>query len=167
MIKEEDLFKIGQFAKPHGIKGEISLITYYDLPDISCDPYILCDMDGILVPFFIESYRQKSNTTTLVKFEKINSEENVKMLSGKEAYLPSEMIPDEEEADTLTGYTVVDEKLGAIGNITDIDDCTLNILLKVDCGDKEVLIPEALITSIDKKNKTAAVSLPEGFSDIQ
>ena len=166
MIKEENLFKIGQFAKPHGIKGEISLITDYDIPDISCDPYIVCDMDGIMVPFFIESYRQKSSATTLVKFENINSEENLKLLSGKEAFLPSEMIQSDDGTATLTGFTVVDDKLGAIGRIFDIDDSTFNILLKVDCNGNEVLIPAALITAIDKDNKTADVSLPEGFAEI-
>ena len=166
MIKVEDLSKIGQFAKPHGIKGEISLITDYDMPDISCNPYIACDMDGILVPFFIESYRQKGSATTLVKFENINSEEDVKLLSGKEAFLPSEMITCEDEAATLTGYTVVDDKLGAIGCITDIDDSTFNILLKVDCRGNEILIPAALVTVINRENKTADVSLPEGFLDI-
>ena len=123
-------------------------------------------MDGIFVPFFIESYRQKSSTTSLVKFENINSEESVKQLSGKEAFLPSEMIPDEDEVATLTGFTVVDDKLGIIGRITDIDDSTFNILLNVDCNGNEVLIPAALITATDKDNKTANISLPEGFSDI-
>ena len=54
MIKKEDVFKIGQFAKPHGIKGEIALVTNSDVFDDSDDPYIVCEMDGILVPFFIE-----------------------------------------------------------------------------------------------------------------
>ena len=31
MIHEEDIFKIGQFGKPHGIKGEITLITQSDV----------------------------------------------------------------------------------------------------------------------------------------
>ena len=52
MIKKEDVFKIGQFAKPHGIKGEIALVTNSDVFDDSDDPYIICEMDGILVPFF-------------------------------------------------------------------------------------------------------------------
>ncbi len=51
MIKKEDVFKIGQFAKPHGIKGEIALVTNSDVFDDSDDPYIICEMDGILVPF--------------------------------------------------------------------------------------------------------------------
>ena len=41
MIKKEDVFKIGQFAKPHGVKGEIALITDYDLFDDSEDDYVV------------------------------------------------------------------------------------------------------------------------------
>lgn len=51
MIKSEEVFKIGQFTKPHGIKGEITLVTDCDVFDDTDDPYIICDMDGILVPF--------------------------------------------------------------------------------------------------------------------
>ena len=65
MIKKEDVFKIGQFAKPHGIKGEIALVTNSDVFDDSDDPYIICEMDGILVPFFIEEYRYKTDTCLL------------------------------------------------------------------------------------------------------
>ena len=57
MIKSDEVFKIGQFAKPHGIKGEITLMTDCDVFDDTDDPYIICDMDGILVPFFLEDYR--------------------------------------------------------------------------------------------------------------
>ena len=43
MIKKEDVFKIGQFAKPHGIKGEITLLTTSDVFDDSDDPFIVCE----------------------------------------------------------------------------------------------------------------------------
>ena len=170
MIKREDLSKIGQFAKPHGIKGEISLITEYDISDIPGDPYIVCDMDGIWVPFFIDSYRQKSNTVTLVKFDSIDTEEKVKILAGKNAYLPTEIIltHDDETIETyyITGYAVVDGNAGIIGQVTDIDDSTMNILLKIDYNGNEILIPAALITSIDRESKTANVTLPEEFLEI-
>ena len=170
MIKEADLSKIGQFAKPHGIKGEISLITDYDIADITCDPYIVCDMDGIWVPFFIDSYRQKSNTATLVKFDNINSEEEVKVLTGKAAYIPSDMLLSHDN-DTLgwnyiTGYTVADDNSGNIGQIKDIDDSTMNILLNVEFDGSEILIPAALVTAIHQESKTVEVSLPEGFLEI-
>ena len=170
MIKEENLSKIGQFAKPHGTKGEISLITDCDISGITCDPYFLCELDGILIPFFIETYRQKNNSTMLVKFENINSGENVKLLAGKSAYLPSDMIilndNDAFKSNYLTNYTVIDDKLGIIGQITDIDDSTINVLFKVDSNGSEVLIPAALVTAIDQDSKTTNVLLPEGFLEI-
>lgn len=73
MIRKEEVFKIGQFAKPHGIKGEISLVTNCDLFDDVEDPCIVCEVDGILVPFFIEDYRYKADTVMLVKLENVTT----------------------------------------------------------------------------------------------
>ena len=171
MIKKDDLFKIGQFTKPHGIKGEISLLTDYVMSDISGVPFIVCDMDGIFVPFFINSYRQKSSATILFSFKNIDSEEKVKLLSGKTAYIRADMLPPEDEEDiswkNLTGYSVIDEQAGLIGQVADIDDSTMNILLKIEFNGNEMLIPVALVTAIDQASKTMHVSLPEGFSEIQ
>ena len=73
MIREEEVFKIGQFAKPHGIKGELSLVTNSDVLEDAEDPYIVCEMDGILVPFFVADFRYKTDTVVLVKLEDVNS----------------------------------------------------------------------------------------------
>ena len=85
MIKKEDVFKIGQFAKPHGIKGEIALVTNSDVFDDSDDPYIICEMDGILVPFFIEEYRYKTDTVILLKLKNVDDENH----NGEELLLPA------------------------------------------------------------------------------
>ena len=64
MIRQEEVIRIGHFAKPHGIKGEITFIVDRDVfeeADEAC--YIVCDMEGILVPFFVEDFRYKTDTT--------------------------------------------------------------------------------------------------------
>jgi 16S rRNA processing protein RimM len=171
MLKKEDLIKIGHFVKPHGIKGEISLLTDYEIADLSVDdPYLVCDMEGIPVPFFIESCRQKNKTTVLVGLADIDSKDRAKLFTGKPAYVPSELLPsgdeDRPEWNCLTGYTVTDDKTGKIGTVSDIDSHTINVLLTVDCKGKDILIPAALITALDRERKTIAVSLPEGFWEI-
>lgn len=171
MLRKEDLIEIGHFAKPHGIKGEVSLVTDYDMASISGDdPYLVCEMDGIPVPFFIESYRPKNNTTALIGLAGIDSDDKAKSLTGKPAYIPSDLfLPDDEDIPKwkyLRGYTVADDKSGAIGTVSDIDDHTINILLKVDYKGKEILIPAALITALDRERKMIEVSLPEGFWEI-
>lgn len=171
MLKKEDLVKIGYFAKPHGIKGEISLITDHEIADISADdPYLVCDMDGIPVPFFIESCRQKNNTTVLIGLADVDSEDKAKLFTGKPAYIPSDILPPDEENipewKYLTGYKVTDDKIGEVGTISDIDDHTINVLLIVDHNGTEILIPAALITVLDRERKLIEVSLPEGFWEI-
>ena len=56
MIRKEEVTAVGELVKPHGIAGEMVMTTMYDgLFDDMEDPYLICDMDGILVPFYIES----------------------------------------------------------------------------------------------------------------
>jgi 16S rRNA processing protein RimM len=173
MLRKEDLIQIGHFAKPHGVKGEVSFVTDYDMADISGDdPYLVCEMEGIPVPFFIESYRPKHTTTVLILLTGVDSKDKAKTLTGKPAYVPSDhlLLSDNEDIpptwNRLTGYTVTDDRAGAIGTVSDVDDHTLNILLKVDYKGKEILIPAALITTLDRERKMIEVSLPEGFWEI-
>jgi len=181
MIKEEDLYKIGFFAKPHGVKGEIALVTDYDIAGITGDPCIVCNLDEIWTPFFITSYRQKNASTTLVSFDNLDSAEKVKFLSGKTACIPAQNSPfkdNEEDANSsilsfnvdrkvvINGYNIIDERHGMLGRVKEVDDRTLNILLTVDYKGNELLIPLALATSIQHKQKTITLSLPDGFLDI-
>ena len=69
MIKKDEVFKIGIFNKPHGVKGELSFTFTDDIFDrVDCE-YLICLLDGIFVPFFIEEYRFRSDTTALVKLK--------------------------------------------------------------------------------------------------
>ena len=67
MIRKEEVFKIGVINKPHGVKGEVSFTFTDDIFDrVDCD-YLILLMDGILVPFFMEEYRFRSDNVALVK----------------------------------------------------------------------------------------------------
>jgi 16S rRNA processing protein RimM len=170
MIKEDNLREIGRFAKPHGIKGVISLLTDFDIEGIAGEPYLVCNIDGIWVPFFIESYRQRNATVALVTFDKIDSLEKVKFLTGKTAFVPSEFLPPAEKQksswSSLCGYTIVDEQTGVIGLVTKVDESTPNILFSVDYKGREILVPAALIKRIANEIKEINLLLPDGFLEI-
>ena len=69
MIKKEEVYKIGLFNKPHGIHGELQFTFTDDIFDrVDCD-YLICLLDGIFVPFFIEEYRFRSDSTALVNWK--------------------------------------------------------------------------------------------------
>ena len=68
MIRYEEVYKIGRIGKPHGVKGETTLQFSDDVFDRVDSDYLVVETDGILVPFFFEEYRFRSDSVALVKF---------------------------------------------------------------------------------------------------
>ena len=88
MIKKEEVYKIGLFNKPHGIPGELQFTFTDDIFDrVDCD-YLVCLLDGIFVPFFMEEYRFRSDSTALVKLEGVDTAERARMFTNVEVYFP-------------------------------------------------------------------------------
>ena len=88
MIKKEEVYKIGLFNKPHGIHGELQFTFTDDIFDrVDCD-YLVCLLDGIFVPFFMEEYRFRSDSTALVKLEGVDTAERARMFTNVEVYFP-------------------------------------------------------------------------------
>lgn len=92
MIKRDELIKIGVFNKPHGIQGELAFTFTDDIFDRSECPYIVCEIDGIFVPFFIEEYRFRGETTALMKLEDIDTENDARAFVNLEVYFPKSYI---------------------------------------------------------------------------
>ena len=174
MIHQEDIVKIGQCNKPHGIKGEISFTFNNDIFDESDCKFLICEIDGIFVPFVLESYRFKSNSTALIKFENINTDTQAKLFTNLNVYFPKKYIKEDSSSAVLTwdyfiGYTLIDSSLGKIGVISDVDETTINVLFIVNRrGEGELLIPatEELISEINEENKTIQMIMPEGLIDL-
>jgi 16S rRNA processing protein RimM len=173
MIKKEELFKIGQFAKPHGIKGEIALLAACDFFDDIDDLYLVCEIDGIFVPFFIESYRYKTDNVTLVKLENIDSDNAVKIFINQDVYFPSEVMDASGFEGNITfdnfiGYKITDENRGCLGEISNVDDSTQNVLFSVDYNGKELLIPavEEFIIKINHEEKSLTTNIPDGLFEL-
>lgn len=172
MIRAEEVFKIGRFIKPHGIKGEINLNFENDIFDRTDCPYLICLIDGIFVPFFIKEYRFKNNETALVMLESVASDVQAKQLCGFDVYFPRKYFEGNDEAqyslEYFIGFQVVDTVKGDIGVITEIDQSTINTLfLLEDNAGNEIIIPASddFVVNIDPKKKTLLLTLPEGLLD--
>ncbi|MDR1356915.1 MAG: 16S rRNA processing protein RimM [Tannerellaceae bacterium] len=175
MIEKATVRKVGYFTKPHGIKGEIGLVLSYDIFNHTDDPFIICEMEGIMVPFFIEEYRNKTANIILVKLETVDSEEAVRIFSHREVYYPLERMTDDvsgaaEDTDEAgyVGYTVSDTIYGELGTITDVDDSTANVLYRIDNKGEELLMPavEEWTVSVNHEKRHIEVSVPEGLLDL-
>ena len=166
MLRKEDFVYYGKFLKPHGTKGEIGLQSDGFTLDDECD-FVACNIDGILVPFFFETIRPKSADISIVKVERMESAEEVRFLTNRDAYIPRQWVEDSEELtwSYFKGFKAIDNALGEIGEIVDVDDNTINTLFVVENGNDEILIPaqEEFIVNIDHDNKEIIFDLPEGL----
>lgn len=172
MIKREEIDKIGVFNKPHGIHGELSFTFTDDSFDREGAEYLICMLDGIPVPFFMEEYRFRSDTTALVKLEGIDTAERARMFTNVEVYFPvkhkEEARPDELSWESFIGFHMEEIGHGKLGEVTDVDTSTINTLFVVDYKGKELLIPaqEKFITGIDRKHTIITMDLPEGLLSL-
>ena len=169
MLKKEHFVYFGKFLKPHGTKGEIGLQSDgFSLGD-DCD-FVACDIDGILVPFFFETVRSKNGDTIIVKVERMETADEVRFLTNREAFIPRQWVEESEELtwSYFKGFKAIDWCLGELGEITDIDDNTINTLFVIGKGNDEILIPaqEEFITDIDHDKKEIIFNLPEGLVSI-
>lgn len=172
MIKKEEVYKIGQFNKPHGIHGELQFTFTDDIFDRVEAEYVVCLLDGIFVPFFIEEYRFRSDTTALMKLEGVDTAERARMFTNVEVWFPVKHA-DDTEAEELTwnyfiGFRMEEIHHGYLGEVADVDTSTLNTLFVVNHNGNELLIPaqEEFITDIDRKHKVITVSLPAGLINL-
>lgn len=169
MIKAEEVYKIGRLGKAHGVKGEVSFQFDDDIFDRVDADYLVLDIDGILVPFFMEEYRFRSDTVCLVKFKGVDTQQRAQELTGCDVFFHRALAEEGDEIPSLAslvGYEIVnafDDK--TIGKIAAIDDSTVNILFELENG---TLIPasDELITDIDAEQRMIRMNIPEGLLDI-
>ena len=172
MILKSDVFPIGQITKPHGVNGEMSFSFTTDIFDREEVPYFIFDMQGILVPFFLDEFRFKSNSTGLLKLDGVTTDEQARGFAGLTIFLPKSFLEKVEDAeielDYFAGFSLVDSEKGLLGVISEVDQTTDNVLFVIPTKDDELLIPagEEYIDEIDHDKKIIYVSLPEGLLDL-
>lgn len=173
MISPESLVRIGDVHKPHGVRGELNMSLNPDglrPADLRC---VLIEMDGIPVPFFIESARPKGDAW-LVKLEGIDDEIQAAGVCRRPLWALRADLPESEDTDgvylhDLVGFRVEDETDSPVGEVTAVDDTTANVLLYVRTPDgREVMLPfsDDLLLWLDADDRTLGLSVPAGLLEL-
>lgn len=178
MITRDQLIEIGHFNKPHGVNGEVNATLLIDvelLQGISC---LVCDMDGIFVPFFVEAMRPKGAAAVLLTIDGFSTEQEVSALVGKDIYalkrdydaLAQQVDEDDDQLplDYFIGFSLTDNDQ-PVGEIVDVDDATENVLFIVHRNDgTQASVPavDDLITSMDLEARVIDMDLPEGLLTV-
>ena len=157
MIRPDEIFKIGYVARVHGLAGEVDFVFTDDVFDRAETDCLFLMLDGLPVPFFIDSYRFKNGSTAIMKFDEIDTVERAQTLCGADVYFPLADVPERDEApltwNYLTGFLVEDVATGVIGTVDYVDDRNANL-------------HEDFLAAIDEKARRITLKLPEGLLNL-
>lgn len=172
MINKDNCILLGTLAKPHGTRGSL-IIRFSGLKaeDIKKRGMVFVEIDGLPVPFFIESFQEKTEDTVILKIEGIDTENKAREFLGYPVYVMKDQIKvksSSKKIQDIKGYQVMDKHLGFIGFAKEVVEMKNNPLLSVISGDKEFLIPvhEDIILEVNDREKIIRIDAPVGLFDI-
>ena len=172
-MDKSSCYRVGRIIKSFGYKG--NLILLFERPDAhvcTAFPSFFVDIEGELVPFFVEDYQVRDDSTALVRFDDIISQDQARKLVNNDLYLPLDPETDHDQTRSLhariEGYRVFDLDRGYVGTVREFVRLKEQDLLRVDGSGREILIPavEAFIERMDHRNKEIHLDLPEGLLDL-
>jgi 16S rRNA processing protein RimM len=172
-MNKADCFHLGYVAKLHGFKGEVSLFLDVTNPeDYETLDALFIEINGQLSPFFVASFKLKNKGFAAVKFEGVDTENDARILLRKNLFLPAQILPklsgknfyDHE----IVGFKVIDVNFGEVGVMESVIDLSVNPLLQIMNGTKEVLIPliDGMVQEVDRKKKTLTINAPKGLIEL-
>ncbi|MBR4534272.1 MAG: 16S rRNA processing protein RimM [Bacteroidaceae bacterium] len=171
MFSPTSTYKIGTLTRTHGVRGEVAFQFTDDVWDRVEADYLFLQIDGLLVPFFLEEWRFRSDSVALLKFCDIDTADAAQQLVGSDIYFPKELTPDDLNEEDLTwkhftGFEVwqaPEAGTTLLGTVTEVLDQTANVLLVVTAPDgRELLIPahEDFILEADHRDRRLLVNVP-------
>lgn len=172
-MRKKDCFYLGKVAKKYSFKGEVLVYLDTDEPELYTElESVFVEINGHLVPFFIEKSSIHRGKFLRTQFEDMDSEEAADTIVGKDVYLPLTMLPELEGNKfyyhEIVGFDAIDQQLGNFGTILRISDNGLQALFEVQKDDAVILIPliDEFIIEVNRENKSILFNTPDGLIDL-
>lgn len=172
-MTKENCTPIGQIVRTHGINGALIWKIEDSFPeDFTELESVFVEIDNILVPFFIASYKVRNTETAIVKLDDIDADNEAKEVMYKSIFIDKDYFGAEDDSDVtygqLVGYTAIQQPNIVIGTVTDIIQIPNNELFEIDNKGNQVLVPinDDWIIEIDTELKRIDLQLPEGLIDL-
>jgi len=166
----EPFYCLGQIAKPHGNKGHLLVNLDTGNPtDLDRITLLYLDLDGEMVPFATETLEVRNNGKAVLRLEDVITVDDAERFAGKKIFIPVSALPEPSDNKfyfhEVTGFTVCDKQLGAIGTVAGVLEMQYQSLLQVKDREKEILIPivEAIVRKIDRKKRIIYIDAPGGL----
>lgn len=155
----------GEVGKPHGIQGEVYVVSISDDPQRFAPGSRLVHSSGRELT--VEASR-RHGTRLLVKFDQVNGRAAAELLIGSLYVHPEglrELEPEEYWHHEIVGCRVENAAGEQLGRVTDVVSRTAQDLLVVATAGGERLVPlvEDIVVTIDPANRRIVVDPPVGL----
>lgn len=162
------LAEYGYLKKTNGISGELTLNTNDGFGESDVMPdFLFLEIEGLPVPFKIESFRWRADETCVLKFRYVDSKEEAQKYTGCRVLSEVEMQAGDDGFNPffMKGYALFDQNKHEIGQIEMINDYGGNLVLSVNHQNAEVLVPfhADLLLSVDQEAKRVVLNIASGL----
>lgn len=160
-----DRLLVGRIVKAHGIKGEVALEVFSDVPGRFAPGARLHAGERDLT---VATSREHQGRM-LVRFEGVADRTTAEDLRNLELSVDASASPELEEGSYYThqliGCAVRDRAGNALGEIARIEEGKANDVWVVSDGAREVLVPavRAIVAEIDIAGRTVTLDPPDGL----
>ena len=173
-LHEEEYVEVGFIRKPYGYKGDVKVSSEPEFEeDVKESTFLFIEQKGLRVPFKIVEWTDVPEL--IMRFDYINSSEEVTSLIGQKAFLlkkdikyAEDYLHDDEEKEYLVGFILEDVTNGESFEIIRLEDFPQQLMAVIIRDGKELYIPlnDQFITEVKKEEKIITMELPDGLLNL-
>ncbi|MGB7296391.1 MAG: ribosome maturation factor RimM [Candidatus Aminicenantales bacterium] len=166
------MINVARILRSQGKKGELRLRFHYISPaDCTELKSVFIGSEGALREYKIESLVLRGRDYDL-KLEGVDGLSQADSLAGLDVFLPPESLRKRENGEfylfQLIGCRVTGRDGLPIGRVRDVLSSGGSALLRVESGEKEILVPfhTSICTEVDVEAKEIRLDPPDGLLDV-
>lgn len=164
---KKEYLEAGKIVNTHGIRGEVKIMPYTDVPEL------LCEFDRLFLDrkeIFIERARVAKNMV-IAKLEGIDTPEQAEKLRNKILYMHRDDLELDDDTyfiQDLIGIEVKDADTGFVyGKIKDVMQTGANDVYVIEGNGREYLVPAIadVVVSTDIDGNSMTIKVLDGLFD--
>lgn len=173
----DSLLLLGRCGRPHGVRGELVIVSEMDEPEllVGLEQLYIGDTAETAIAYPVTEtklHTTKRGTAVIARLGGVTTPEEAQALRGHAVYAPEDALPPLEEGEfylhEFIGLRAVLEDGGDLGEVVDVLRGAAQDLLVVRRENlPDVLVPDvdAIVGEIDLDAGTVTLTPPEGLFD--
>ena len=160
------MFNIGVISCVSGHDGAVVLRTYVNVKKLP--EFVFIEIEGTFVPYKINEIFPKGDNF-IISFDDISDRTEAADIIKHKVFIPEEKMENfiESESVKIKGFNVIDENLGLLGVVEDVEpypahDC---IVVRKNMESETFLIPyvDEIVLIIDEEKRIVKTLIPGGL----